>query len=165
MQFEIEKIPPKEWEKAHEQLSLLRMKLQASGLPLKKTAERRELVDNAILENNIALLYWGYGKNRLSQLVGSRLGGSGGSGGCRVDFGNTDSQRSAMSSLCMTLARLTLDVISSQGALVKLYDDITTFIEQQRINKNGIVLYEEEFWKLFFAFYEMYHEQKAIMEA
>lgn len=58
--------------------------------------------------------------------------------------------------ICDTLAKLNLNIISAKSSLVKMYDEITTIIENSR-KVNKTFLRDLSFWDEIIKFYREYH--------
>lgn len=159
MKFIIEEKPIAELMKDLKLYPMMRMKVRSSGGSKNEIEEKLNIILDAELSTNIALLYHGYKNDSIEAIIAPlntyKIDGM----TCKVDFGNMDKQFKFMYRLCDMLSKLDLGIISGNSRLVFLYDDITAFIEQSRKSDyRGTVLTDADFWDLYFKFYEEYHK-------
>ena len=78
--------------------------------------------------------------------------------------------RSYAFNICNTLANLDLSIISYDSPLVRMYDEITTIIENSRlkagnhVENNASFLIKTEFWELYFRFHDRYYQIEETMK-
>lgn len=140
---------------------MIRMKLQSSCKSKDEAEEKLDIVLEAELSTNIALLYHAYKNNCIEAIIDPLNPGKINGLTCKIDFGNMDKQRKFMYKLCDMLSKLNLGIISSSSRLAFFYDDITSFIERSRKSDyRGTVLTDSDFWNLYFTFYQEYHQSE-----
>ncbi|MBQ1411670.1 MAG: hypothetical protein IIY93_00585 [Clostridia bacterium] len=160
MTFEIKEKTPDEIATDLKLYPIMRMKLRSAAISKSELEKKLERIFEEEFRDNIALLYYGYINDCLEDFLGCRESKKPQVRNTKVNFGNHENQRKCMFHLCDTLAKLNLNIISSSSQLVRIYDDITTYIENSRKNHRGVVLYDYDFWILYFGFYDLYQFQK-----
>ncbi|MBQ1554108.1 MAG: hypothetical protein IIZ68_01485 [Clostridia bacterium] len=157
MKYHIEEKSLEEFRRELNQYTSIRKEFNASTLSEEERRGELQRFSDRVMENSIALLYYGYCYDCLDDFLGCRDPHKPQIRGIRVDFGNREQRIYAMLSLCRTLEKYDRHTISSQPTLMNLYRDLADAI-QYSSSPDGAVLYDEGFWRLYFAFYNAYKE-------
>ena len=96
----------------------------------------------------------------MESMLDRRLSGS--SKLIRADFGSTEKRQKSLLTILHTLFELNMNVISGNVELMCLYDDLISYIADHDTHDDAMMLYDYDFWDLYFGFYEQYHLSNTI---
>ena len=135
----------------------LSLKLRTSCASDVVLHSRLEQLFEAELSDILSLLYYGWKHDCMESMLDRRLSGSS-SKQVRADFGSTEKRQKCLLTIMHTLFEMDMNVISGNVELMCLYDDLISYIADHDTHDDAMMLYDYDFWDLYFGFYEGFKE-------